>query len=218
MRLKMEAKMLPDAESANVVAELRGSEKPEEIVLVSGHFDSWDVGQGAHDDGGACMAAWHAVRVLKELGLRPKRPIRVVLWTNEENGLAGGRAYREQHKSELPNHVLAIEADSGIFRPLGYGFTGSPAARAAFADVLSLLEPIGADKIGGEGGGADISPIMADGVFGAGLTVAGDRYFHYHHTNADTLDKIDPHDFALCVATLAVTTYVVADLPTRLGQ
>jgi carboxypeptidase Q len=218
MRLKMEAKMLPDAESANVVAELRGSEKPEEIVLVSGHFDSWDVGQGAHDDGGACMAAWHAVRVLKELGLRPKRTIRVVLWTNEENGLAGGRAYREQHKSELPNHVLAIEADSGIFRPLGYGFTGSPAARAAFADVLSLLEPIGADKIGGEGGGADISPIMADGVFGAGLTVAGDRYFHYHHTNADTLDKIDPHDFALCVATLAVTTYVVADLPTRLGR
>jgi carboxypeptidase Q len=218
LRLKMEAKMLPDAESANVVAELRGSERPEEIVLISGHYDSWDVGQGAHDDGGACVAAWEAVRILKQLGIRPKRTIRVVLYTNEENGLAGGNAYRDQHRAELPNHVLAVEADSGVFRPLGFGFTGNEAARATLKEIATLLAPIGADRIGDQGGGADIGPIMREGVPGAGLSVAGDRYFDYHHTPADTLDKIDPKDFRLCVATMAVMAYMVADLPHKLGQ
>jgi carboxypeptidase Q len=218
LRLKMEAKMLPDAESANVVAELRGSERPEEIVLISGHYDSWDVGQGAHDDGGACVAAWEAVRILKQLNIRPKRTIRVVLYTNEENGLAGGNAYRDQHRAELPNHVLAVEADSGVFRPLGFGFTGNEAARATLKEIATLLAPIGADRIGDQGGGADIGPIMREGVPGAGLSVAGDRYFDYHHTPADTLDKIDPKDFRLCVATMAVMAYLVADLPHKLGQ
>jgi carboxypeptidase Q len=218
LRLKMEAKFLPDAESANVIAEIKGSEKPDEVVLVSGHFDSWDVGQGAHDDGGGCIVAWETVRLLKELGLRPRRTIRAVLWTNEENGLRGGNAYRDAHRAEIPKHVLAIESDSGIYRPEGFGLsnTASPQARADLEEIAKLLRGIRAGRIAGNGGGADIGPIMREGVVGASLDVDGTHYFDIHHTQADTLDKIDPQDLALCVATLAVMAYTVADMPQAL--
>ena len=119
LTLKMEAKTLPDAESANVIGELRGSTWPDEIVVMGGHIDSWDTGQGAHDDGGGCVAAMEAINVLRKLNMRPKRTIRVVLWTNEENGLRGGTKYAEVHADELANHVAAIESDSGMFRPTG---------------------------------------------------------------------------------------------------
>ena len=217
-RLKMDAKMLDDVESANVVAELRGTEHPEQVVLLGAHLDSWDVGTGSHDDGGGCIQIWEALRTIKRLGIHPRRTIRVVLYTNEENGLRGGLAYREAHKDEVPNHVLAIETDSGTFRPLGFGITASPLATAQFREVARLLEPIGANAVGGEGGGADIGAIMKDGAPGAGLNVEGSKYFYYHHTNADTLDKIDPKDLNLCVAALAVVAYIVADMPNRLGQ
>jgi carboxypeptidase Q len=215
VRLKMEARFLPDAESANVVAELRGSEKPDEIVLVSGHFDSWDVGQGAHDDGGGCIIAWEAVRLLKELGLKPRRTIRVVLYTNEENGLRGGNAYRDAHRAELPKHIFAIESDSGTYRPEGLGLaaTAPPQARSNLREIARLLSGIGADGIAPSGGGADIGPIMREGVMGASLDVEGSRYFDIHHTEADTLDKIDPRDLQLCVATMAVFAYAIADMP-----
>lgn len=215
LRLKMEAKFLPDAESANVVADLKGSEKPDEIVLIGGHFDSWDVGQGAHDDGGGCIISWEAVRLLKELGLRPRRTIRVVLFTNEENGTRGGDGYRDAHGTELANHVLAIETDSGIFKPQGFGLaaTAPTQARANLQEIARLLSGIGADRISTGGGGTDIGPIMRAGVVGAGLNVDGTTYFDIHHTAADTLDKIDPKDLALCVATMAVMAYTVADMP-----
>ncbi len=215
VRLKMEAKFLPDAESANVVAELRGSEKPDEIVLVSGHFDSWDVGQGAHDDGGGCIIAWEAVRLLKELGLKPRRTIRVVLYTNEENGLRGGNAYRDAHRAALPRHIFAIESDSGTYRPEGLGLaaTAPAQARSNLQEIAKLLSGIGADGIAPSGGGADIGPIMREGVIGASLDVEGSRYFDIHHTHADTLDKIDPRDLQLCVATMAVFAYAIADMP-----
>jgi len=215
LRLKMEARFLPDAESANTVAEIKGSEKPEEVVLISGHFDSWDVGQGAHDDGGGCIIAWEAVRLLKELGLRPRRTIRVVLWTNEENGTRGGNAYRDAHKAELAKIVFAIETDSGTYRPEGFGLaaTAPPQARANLQAIVKLLAAIGSDSVAENGGGADIGAIMKDGVPGAGLNVEGSKYFYYHHTNADTLDKIDPKDLALCVASMAVVAYTVADAP-----
>jgi carboxypeptidase Q len=214
LRLKMEAKFLPDAESANVIAELKGSERPDEVVLVSGHFDSWDVGQGAHDDGGNCIIAWETIRLLKELGLRPRRTIRAVLYTNEENGLRGGNAYRDAHVSELAKHVLAIEADSGVYRPEGFGLaaTAPTQARANMIEIAKLLAGIRANGIAANGGGADIGAIMRDGVVGASLDVDG-PYFDIHHTHADTLDKISPQDFALCVATMAVMAYVVADMP-----
>jgi carboxypeptidase Q len=219
LRLKMEAKFLPDAESANVIAELKGSERPDEIVLIGGHYDSWDVGQGAHDDGGSCIAAWEAIRLLKELGLRPRRTIRVVLFTNEENGLRGGNAYRDAHRAELAKHILAIESDSGIYRPEGFGLaaTAPPLARSNMQEIAKLLAGIDADRIGASGGGADIGPIMREGVLGANLDVEGSRYFEIHHTQADTLDKISPRDLALCVATMAVMAYTVADLPGSLA-
>ena len=215
LRLKMEAKFLPDAESANVIAELKGTEKPDEIVLISGHYDSWDVGQGAHDDGGGCIVAWEAARLLKELGLRPRRTIRVVLYTNEENGLRGGNAYRDAYRADLSKHVFAIESDSGVYKPEGLGLTATAPAqvRANLQEIAKLLSGIGADGIAPTGGGADIGPIMREGVIGASLDVEGSRYFDIHHTPADTLDKVNPQDLALCVATMAVMAYVVADIP-----
>jgi len=219
VRLKMEAKFLPDAESANVVAELRGSEKPDEVVLIGGHFDSWDVGQGAHDDGGGAIMAWEAVRLLKELGLRPRRTIRVVLYTNEENGLRGGTGYHDAHRDEIAKHIFAIESDSGTFRPEGLGLaaTAPPQARANLQEIAKLLSGIGADSIAANGGGADIGPLMRDGVLGASLDVDGTHYFDIHHTESDTLDKINPRDLQYCVATMAVFAYTIADLPEPFG-
>ena len=218
VRLMMEAETLPDAESRNVIAEIRGRELPDEVVVIGGHIDSWDVGQGAMDDAGGSVAAWEAVRLMHELGLRPRRTVRVVLWTNEENGLRGANAYRDQHRAELEDHVLAIESDAGVFKPLGFGFTGSDDAFAIVQRIGSLLEPIDAAEIRRGGGGADIGPIMALGVPGAGLNVDGARYFWYHHSDADTIDKLDAREFNECVAALAVLAYVVADMPERLPR
>lgn len=218
VRLKMEAKSLPDADSRNVMAEVVGSEHPEEVVVIGGHIDSWDVGQGAMDDGGGVVAAWEAVKLIQRLGLKPKRTIRVVGWTNEENGFRGATTYAEKQGDQVANHVFAIESDEGTFRPTGFSFTGSEAALAILRQVGALLKPIGADSITTGGGGADIAPLMRQGVPGAGLDVEGERYFWYHHTNGDTLDKLDPADFARCVAAFAVMAYVVADLPERLPR
>ncbi|MHB1170633.1 MAG: M20/M25/M40 family metallo-hydrolase, partial [Longimicrobiales bacterium] len=216
--LRMSAQMLPDAESQNVIAELRGREFPDEIVVLGGHTDSWDVGQGAMDDAGGVVAAWEAVRLMKELGLRPRRTVRVVGWTNEENGLRGANAYRDAHRDELDDHVLAIESDAGVFKPLGYGFTGSDEAFAIISEIGRLLDRIDAGEITRGGGGADIGPIMQLGVPGMGLNVDGTRYFWYHHTDADTIDKLDVREFLECVASLAVMAYVVAELPEPLPR
>jgi carboxypeptidase Q len=218
VRLMMTARTLPDAPSRNVIGELRGTQKPDEIVVMGGHIDSWDVGRGAMDDAGGVVAAWEAIRILKELGLRPRRTIRAVGWTNEENGLRGGNAYRDAHRAELDRHVLAIESDAGVFTPQGFGFTGSDSAFALIRQIGSLLEGIGAGRITRGGGGADIGPIMQLGVPGMGLTVDGTRYFWYHHTDADTVDKLDPRDVALCVAVMAVMAYVVADMEETLPR
>jgi carboxypeptidase Q len=216
--LTMSARTLPDAQSRNVVAELRGSELPNEVVVLGGHIDSWDVGTGAMDDAGGSVAAWEAVRLMKRLGLRPRRTVRVVLWTNEENGLRGANAYRDAHRAELDGHVLAIESDAGVFRPTGFGFGGSDSAFAIVREIGRLLGPIGADTITRPGGGADIGPLMALGVPGMGLQVDGARYFWYHHTDSDTIDKLDPSEVARCVAALAVMAFVVADLPDPLPR
>jgi carboxypeptidase Q len=218
LRLTMGAHFLPDAESANVVAEIKGREKPEEVVVIGGHIDSWDVGQGAQDDGGGIIATWEAVRLLKRLGLRPRRTIRVVLFTNEENGARGGAGYAEAHKSELARHVLAIESDSGVFRPTGFGLSehATPQARADFTEIAKLLAGLRADHINPDGEGTDIAPMMQAGVNGASLDVDGTHYFDIHHTQADTFDKVNPQELAACVAALAVMAYVVADMPERL--
>ena len=216
--LRMSAQTLPDAASRNVVAELRGRERPDEVVVMGGHIDSWDVGQGAMDDAGGSVAAWEAIRLLQRVGLQPRRTIRVVLWTNEENGLRGANAYRDQHRAEIDNHILGIESDAGVFKPQGFGFTGSDSAFAMVQQVGTLLQRIGAGNIVRGGGGADIGPIMALGVPGMGLNVDGTRYFWYHHTDADTIDKLDAREFNECVAALAVLAFVIADLPERLPR
>ncbi|MBK7716091.1 MAG: M20/M25/M40 family metallo-hydrolase [Gemmatimonadetes bacterium] len=216
VKLTMGARTLPDAQSHNVMAEITGAEHPEEVVVLGGHIDSWDVGTGAMDDAGGVVAAWEAVRIIKALGLRPRRTIRVVGWTNEENGGRGGDAYRDARGANVEQHVLAIESDGGVFRPRGFGFSGSDSALAIVRRVAALLEPIDADSISTPGGGADIAPLMARGVPGMGLATEGERYFWYHHSPGDLVDKLDPADVARCVATMAVMAYVIADLPERL--
>ena len=218
VKLTMDDVMLPDAPSRNVVAELVGSEFPDEVIVFGGHIDSWDVGTGAMDDAGGCVAAWEALRIMKKLGLRPKRTIRVVMWTNEENGTRGGNGYRDAHLDELDNHILAIESDGGVFAPIGFGFSGSEAAFATITQIGKLLTRIDSGKITKGGGGADIGPIMALGVPGMGLNVDGSKYFNYHHTNADYVDKLDPMEVAKSVATMGVMAFVVADMTARLKR
>ncbi|HET6567556.1 MAG TPA: M28 family metallopeptidase [Rhodothermales bacterium] len=218
LRLVLEDQTLPDAPSRNVVAEITGSEHPEEVVVMGGHIDSWDVGRGAMDDGAGCLVAWQALRIMKKLGLRPRRTIRVVLWTNEENGGRGGEAYRDAHRSELADVIAAIESDEGTFQPQGFGLAGSQEAFRLVQEIGTLLRPIGAGQVVEGRGAADIEPLMNAGVPGLNLVAHGGKYFWYHHTNADTMDKLDPGELAACTAAMAVMSYVLADMPERLPR
>lgn len=232
VKLVLSAKTLPDVESANVIGELRGSELPDEVVVIGAHIDSWDVGQGAHDDGAGCVAVMQALTTLRTLGLTPRRTIRVVLFTNEENGLRGARAYADAHKDEVDKHVMALEMDIGAFAPTGFGVddgveddarTPEGEARrqrmvARVAEIASLLAPIGATGTLAGHSGADVGPLAAGGVPALGLMVDNRTYFDYHHTEADTLDKVDPKLLADDVAAIAVIAYVVADMPGRLDD
>jgi carboxypeptidase Q len=219
VRLRMEAHFEADVESANVIGEIRGRERPDEIVLVGGHFDSWDVGTGASDDGVGCIVTWEAARLMKKLGLQPRRTVRVVLFTNEENGLRGGNAYRDAYAREAANHVFALESDSGVFEPARLGFSGSDASRAIVNDIGTLLEPLGLQTIGPGGGGADIGPIATLGRVPM-MAYGGDstKYFTIHHTPADTVDRIRPAEVSKAAAAIAVMTYVIADMPGTLPR
>ncbi|HEV8409660.1 MAG TPA: M20/M25/M40 family metallo-hydrolase [Gemmatimonadaceae bacterium] len=218
VRLEMDAQTLPDVPSRNAIGEIRGSEKPDEVIVLGGHIDSWDVGQGAMDDGGGLVVAWEALNLLKKLGLKPKRTIRVVGWTNEETMGRGGLAYAAAHKAEADKHVLVVESDGGVFAPESLGFTGSDSARAIMKQIGALLSRVGPIAIGANGGGADIEPMMELGVPGVGLEVDGSKYFWFHHTDADTVDKLDPVEMQRCVAAMAVLAYIVADLPEKLPR
>jgi carboxypeptidase Q len=213
VNLKMSAMTLPDAPSRNVVAEIRGSEKPDEVVVLGGHIDSWDVGQGAMDDGGGAVAAWEAVKLIKRLGLKPRRTVRVVLWTNEENGSRGGLGYRDAHRGELDKHVLAMESDNGVFAVQGIGISAGNGGVAMAQDIASLFSSFGATKVTDGGTDADTDPLNELGVPTISPLVDGTRYFWFHHSAGDTMDKLDPHEMAENVALLAVTAFVVADMP-----
>jgi carboxypeptidase Q len=216
VRLRMEAKFLPDADSFNVVGELRGRERPEEVIVVGGHLDSWDVGTGSTDDAGGCVVTWEALRILKKLNLRPRRTVRVVLWTNEENGTRGANAYRDRYRDQLANHVLMLESDSGVLRPSSFGFTGTDAARTRIKEIAALLRGIQLDRIVSPGEGADIGPSVQAANIPAMSLEADGNYFLIHHTPADTIDKIDPMDMSRASAAIAVIAYVVAEMPERL--
>ena len=212
VKLDMNARMVSDRWSHNVLGEIKGSIYPEEVVVVGGHIDSWDVGQGAHDDGGACIASWEVLRLIKELGLKPKRTIRCVMWTNEENGGKGNKGYRDMHLDEMDKHVLAIESDGGVFSPKGFGFSGNDSAREIVEEIHELMKPIGANTISDGGRAADVAPLNDEGVPVMSLKVDGSKYFWFHHTDADTFDKIDFNEFNRCIAAMAIMAYVVADL------
>jgi len=225
VHLEMAAHDAPEAESANVMGEIVGSELPQEVVVLGGHLDSWDVGQGAQDDGSGIMASLQAVALIHKLGLKPRRTIRVAFWVNEENGGKGGEAYRRWVGDRLSNQVAAIEMDGGAERPLGFGFGGGRrGAEAPDEDSLAmlrqigkLLERIGAGEITPGGGGSDIGPLTREGVPSLSPRTTGEHYFDWHHTEADTLDKVDPDDFRKNIAGLAVMSYVLADMPGRLA-
>ena len=220
VHMRADDQMLPDAPSANVIGELRGRERPDEIVVIGGHIDSWDVGQGAHDDGAGSVTVMQALTTLRKLGLVPRRTIRVVLFTNEENGLAGGRAYAKDHAAELSSTVFALESDSGGFAPRGFQIQARADTveriTSRVSDIASLLRPINATRVIAGHGGADIDAMAPSGVILAELDTDGRSYFDIHHTEADTLDKVDPQALADDVAAVATLAYVVADMPDRL--
>ena len=246
IHLSMEAHFEDDAPSANVVGEIRGSEIPEEVVLIGGHLDSWDVGQGAQDDGVGCVIAMEAARLIHELDLKPRRTIRVVLFTNEENGSRGAKAYAKEHAGELGNIVAAIESDLGNGPADGFGLdvralvpdlpddatdeeiqaakdkaeaTAAPIREKALEIARTLgelLEPLAGGTINPGHSGVDIGPMVAAGVTGLGLHHDPTKYFEIHHTHADTFEKIIPADLRRNVAIMAVMTYLLADMPGRL--
>jgi carboxypeptidase Q len=218
VRLKLTSRTLPDATDSNVLAELRGREHPEEIVLVGAHLDSWDVGQGAHDDGAGVAMAMQALTLLRKLGLTPRRTIRLVLFTNEETAGRGAQAYAERHREEIPRHVAALETDVGGGQPLGLSVPPGKPGLEILRAIVALTAPVGAGAAGDEGhAGADLRPL--EGVPLISYDVEASRYWDYHHSQADTLDKVDPVDLRKNVAALAVAAYVLADMPGRLdGQ
>ncbi|MEA2490778.1 MAG: hypothetical protein QOH21_2570 [Acidobacteriota bacterium] len=215
LHLVLTPKTLPDKMSANVVAEIRGSERPNEIVLIGGHLDSWDLGTGAIDDGSGCAMVMETMRTLQELGIRPKRTIRAVLFMNEENGLRGGRAYfaGAAKREEVSRHVAAIETDAGAAPPVGFITTlhGDALTRfTARVQSLNRIAPLSWES--SKHTGADTSPLTDAGVPGFGLVPEPRHYFDFHHTPADTLDKIDPKALAQDSAAIAALAYVIADL------
>lgn len=251
VHLQMDAETLAPVQAGNVMGDIVGSEHPEQIVVLGGHIDSWDVGQGAQDDGSGIMATFEAVSLIHKLGLKPKRTIRIVFWVSEETDDAGGIAYRKMVGDKIGNYAAALEMDGGAEKPLGIGY-GSfggprrppvpaagaaggtpPAARGAMdmstlsadekqsyaymQDIAALLAPIGADSVSGGGGGSDISPLTADGVPALSPRTVGQHYFDWHHTEADTLDKVDPDDFKRNTAMISVVVYVLADMDGKLA-
>ena len=208
VHLTLSCETLPDVESANVVGEIPGTEKPGDVIVMGGHLDSWDVGQGAHDDGAGVVQSVEALRLLKQMGLRPKRTIRVVLFMNEENGLRGGLGYAEKNRpNERP--VAAMESDAGGLSPRGFG-VGDSAAFKKISQWSSVFRPIGGDRITFGGGGSDVGPLARKGAVTIGLNVDSHRYFDYHHSENDTFDKVNERELELGAAMMGMLAYMIS--------
>jgi len=220
LKLVLTPRTLPDADSSNVIAEWVGREKPEEFVIVSGHLDSWDLATGATDDGAGAIGAAAVIAILKQLDLHPRRTVRFVAWTNEENGGRGSSAYFESVRGNIESQVAAIESDDGAGRSLGVSAAITQESQALLQPVLDALRPIGATVLfrTDEELGADIRPLQQAGVPGFAPLVDSRHYFDYHHSAADTLDKVDPENLRTLVATMAVLTYYLAELPEPLPR
>jgi len=220
MHLTLTPQTLPDVESYNVIADIKGTEHPEQIIIVSGHLDSWDLGTGAIDDGAGVACAMQVANLIKRLALKPRRTIRVIAWMNEENGLMGGRTYAEEYKSTFANHIAAIESDLGAGHPVGFSAHVSTRALEMLRPITAVLQASGAGVIrqSQDAEGADISLLDAAGVPTLGLIQDNRTYFNYHHTAADTLDKVVPRELAENSAVMAVLAYAIANLPEALPR
>ena len=231
VHLKMDAQMLGEATGRNVIGEIPGSEKPNEVVIVSGHLDSWDVGMGAQDDGIGAVLSLEAARAILKAGLHPKRTVRVILWTCEEWGGIGAAAYAKAHKAESPNVVAAFESDSGNGRIQGFSVdlhgeatgpgqdrNGDPVEKKAVAlmDTLAPLLPEGARKMNAGGSGEDVGYLIPDGAVGIGVDHDATHYFEVHHSKADTFDHINFDDLSHNLQAYSVMAYLLADMPERL--
>jgi carboxypeptidase Q len=220
LHLTLTPQRLPDTTGYNVVADIKGSEHPEQIVIVSGHLDSWDLGRGAIDDGAGVVISMATAEILQRLHIRPRRTLRVIAWMDEENGGGGHAAYGKSHAAEMVNHVAAIESDAGAGHPLGFSVRMSPAAVAALRPVAEMLQSVGASVLRptNVSPGSDIEPLVDAGVPGLGIIQDGRKYFDYHHTPADTLDKVDPQELRENAAAMAVMGYALAAMPETLPR
>jgi carboxypeptidase Q len=207
--IETHCKTLADAPSFNVIGEIKGTEKPEEIIVVGGHLDSWDLAQGAHDDGAGCVQAMEVIRLFKQLGIKPKKTIRAVMYMNEENGLRGGTEYAKQAQLKNEKHLAAIESDRGGFTPRGFSMSGTDAMKAKVRSWKPMLESYGLTDFSQEGGGADIGPLANQGVALFGYLPDSQRYFFLHHTKEDTFDKVNKRELELGAAAMAALVYLI---------
>jgi carboxypeptidase Q len=213
MKLVLTPQQLPDVESANVIGDIKGTEHPEQVIIISGHLDSWDLGTGAIDDGAGVAVSMEAANLVQRLHLKPKRTIRVIAWMNEENGLAGSKQYAKDHEKDWANHFAAMETDSGADHPLGLNIKGNPEVKKMFAPVAAILQESGAGMLNlVEHCGADIEPMEKAGVPAFSPIQDSRFYFNYHHTPADTLDKIVPKELAQNSVVVVVAAYALANM------
>jgi Zn-dependent M28 family amino/carboxypeptidase len=219
MRIVLTPQQLPDAVSYNVIGDLKGSEHPEQVIIVSGHLDSWDLGTGATDDGAGLAVSMEAAHLIQQLRLRPKRTIRVIAWMNEENGLGGSKTYAKDHEKDMGNHFAAIETDGGAGHPLGINMKTKPEVKSLLEPVAKVLQDSGAGALRfTEHAGADIEPLDKAGVPTFAPIQDSRFYFNYHHTAADTLDKIVPKELAENSAVVAVLSYALANIEQALPR
>src|SRR5881397_2519312 len=216
MKLVLTPRTLPDVESANVIGDIKGSEHPEQVIVVSGHLDSWDLGTGAIDDGAGVAVSMEVANLIQKLHLNPKRTIRVIAWMNEENGLAGSKQYAKDHEKDIANHFAAMETDGGAGHPIGVNVKANAEVKKMFAPVAAILQESGAGMLNlVEHCGADIEPLEKAGVPSFSPIQDSRSYFNYHHTAADTLDKIVPKELAENSAVVAVVAYALANMEPR---
>lgn len=218
VKLELDCREFPDVTAHNVLAEIVGSEFPEQVIAIGGHLDCWDVGQGAHDDGAGCVQAMEALRLIQAAGLKPRRTLRCILWVNEENGLRGAVAYKDAHEKELAQHVLVIESDRGGFAPRGFETNAQGKAWDELRAISELLAPYGAGMLIRGGGGADTTPLERAGLNVMEFRPDPSRYFDFHHCARDTVDQVHPRELEFSAGVIAAMLWCVSEIDEPLAR